>query len=412
MVNFNGRTWAQNKHSKLKSLDLQQTSNPSSYTVTLEPHGKNWLFGLDIPSQVLQDSYMSSEYQLTSNIAINNLKRYSLESTLSYQLGLAESFDYLVLASEFPDNSNPKTLALGKQWSSQFNSDIEIVRQALQMFRNQEYVYTLQPPKLGKNSSDEFLFTTRRGFCEHYASSFALLMRAAGIPTRIVTGYQGGEFNDVGEYLIVRQSDAHAWTEVWIEDRGWLRVDPTSAVSPDRIENGLDQALREDFARFKFGERNPLLGKLLFNWDNVQHSWNNWVLNYDKYKQARFLSNLGLGIKTWGDMVITLVIFLTIFSALYWFIVWYHDRPERPADYERIINSLLKKLARSNYKRNPHETLGEFLYRIQSEQGYQDEKLENIFQVYNKIKYARGYQRQNIIQRFRQLVNEWQLNRS
>jgi len=412
MVNFSGRTWVQAKHRKLQSLNVQKTSQNSRYTVTLEPHGKNWLFGLDIPSEVLKDSYMSSEYQLTSNKPINDMKRYSLESTLQYQLGVNESFDYLVLASQFPENSNPRTLALGRQWGAQYNSDIQIISQALNMFRNQEYVYTLQPPRLGRNSSDEFLFSTRRGFCEHYASSFALLMRAAGIPTRIVTGYQGGEYNEVGDYLIVRQSDAHAWTEVWLDDQGWIRVDPTAAVSPDRIENGLDQALEESFASFKIGQRNPMLGKLLYNWDNLQHSWNDWVLNYDQHKQRRFLQNLGLGIKTWGDMVITLVICLVLITGAYWLISWYRERPGKPADYEIIINKLLKKLARSGYKRQPSEYLEEFLTRMDSEQGYQDEKLEKIFQVYNKIKYARGYQRQAIIDRFRQLASEWKLPES
>ncbi len=409
MVNFNGRTWKQAKHRELNSLNLTQTSNPSRYTVTLEPHGKNWLFGLDIPTQILPDSYMSSEYQLTSNKAINDLKRYSLESTLQYRLEVNESFDYLMLASQFPDNSNPKTWALGQQWAEQFDSDFSIVQQALQMFRNQDYVYTLQPPLLGQNSSDEFLFSTRRGFCEHYASSFALLMRAAGIPSRIVTGYQGGEYNEVGEYLIVRQSDAHAWTEVWIDDLGWIRVDPTAAVSPDRIESGLDQALNDTLANFKIGKRNPLIGQLLYNWDNIQRSWNEWVLNYDPRKQARFLNQLGLGIQSWGDMVIALVICLMLITGGYWMVGWYRDRPAKPAEYELLINRLLKKLARSGYQRQPSEYMDEFLQRIKQEQRYHDEHLAQIFQVYNKIKYARGYQKPTVLKRFRQLVNSWQL---
>lgn len=412
MANFNGRTWVQYKHTKLVGLNVGTTDLSSSYTVTLEPHGKHWLFGLDIPTGVIPGSYMSSEYQLTSDKPLNDLKRYSLTSTLSYQLELNESFDYLVQTSEFPEDSNPQTRALGQRWAQQYSSDIDIVRQALTMFRNQEYVYTLQPPRLGRHTSDEFLFDTRRGFCEHYASSFTLLMRAAGIPARIVTGYQGGEYNEVGNYLIVRQSDAHAWSEVWLDDQGWVRIDPTAAVSPDRIENGLDQALNDGLASFKIGNRNPLLGKILYNWDNLQHSWNRWVLNYDQEKQMRFLSNLGLGIKTWGDMVITLVISLVLITGTYWLISWYRDRPERPADYEIIINKLLKKLERSGYQRKPAEVLNEFLARIESEQDYHDENLEKIFAVYHKIKYARGYQRENVIKRLRQLSNEWQLKQT
>lgn len=412
MVRFNGTTWRQGKHRKLRRLDIRQTEQLTKYTVTLEPNGKNWIFGLDIPTSSLPQSYVSSEYQLTSTKAVNDLKRYSLSSHLSYLLAVDESLDYLFQASEIPEGKNPQTVALGRQWAQQFDTDTQIVRHALDMFRNENYVYTLQPPLLGTHPADEFLFQTRRGFCEHYASSFALLMRAAGIPARIVTGYQGGEINEVGNYLMVRQSDAHAWTEVWLDERGWIRVDPTAAVSPDRIENGLDQALQGAFSKFKIGERNPFVGKLLYNWDSLQHTWNDWVLNYDQYKQARFLRSLGLGIQGWGDMIITLVICLVLMSAIYWSISWYRERPPRPADHEIVINLILKKLARSGYQRKPSEHLFEFLDRIQHQHNYRDRQLEEIFRAYNRIKYARGYQQQSIIKRFRQMASEWKVSAS
>lgn len=409
MVNFNGRTWTQARHRQDKTFKLEQAGNPSRYTVTLEPHGKNWLFGLDIPAQVLPDSYMSSEFQLTSNKAVNDLKRYTLSSRLTYRLGLDESMEYLLLASKYPEQRNPRTLALGQQWSEQFDSDTAIVNHALGMFRQQEFDYTLQPPRLGKHSSDEFLFQTRRGFCEHYASSFALLMRAAGIPSRIVTGYQGGEINEIGGYLIVRQSDAHAWTEVWLEDRGWVRIDPTAAVSPDRIENGLDQALNDNLATFKIGKRSPLLSKLLYNWDNLQHNWNETILNYDHKKQARFLERLGLGIKSWGDMVIALVFGLVLISGAYWAVSWYRERPSPLPVYEKKVNQLLKKLSRYGYKKNSSEHVYEFLDRIKQQHNYRDGQLEKIFEVYSKIKYARGFKKQTILRRFYKMVSEWRI---
>lgn len=409
MVNFSGTTWSQNKHHEIYRFDLAGTADPARYTVTLEPHGKHWLFGLDIPAQILVDSYMSSEYQLTSKKPLNDMKRYTLSSRLTYQLGLKESLDYLELASRYPENRNPRTFALGRQWARQLDSDIEIVNRALNMFRNEEFIYTLQPPLLGQHPSDDFLFQTRRGFCEHYASSFALLMRAAGIPARIVTGYQGGEINAVGNYLIVRQSDAHAWTEIWLENRGWVRVDPTAAVSPDRIENGLDQALKDELATFKISKRNPLIGNLMFYWDNLQHSWNDWVLNYDQRKQARFLDQLGLGIQSWGDMVIALVICLVAITGGYWLVGWYRSRPLPPPVYEKIIDQLLRKLARKGYQRMPSEHLPEFLQRIRQHQDFEDEELENIIRVYTRIKYARGYQKQAILMRFQKMVADWRM---
>jgi transglutaminase-like putative cysteine protease len=408
MVKFNGRTWYQARHERLNEEYKVTTDNPVNYTVTLEPHGKKWIFGLDIPVRTPGFSYMSSEYQLRSIKPVNDLKRYSLVSQLDYQIGRQESFEYLLLAEQLPSNNNLQTIALGQKWASELDSELEIVSQALLMFREQNFVYTLQPPLLGESASDEFLFETRRGFCEHYASSFALLMRAAGIPSRIVTGYQGGELNQVGNYLIVRQSDAHAWTEIWLQDRGWVRIDPTAAVSPDRIEKGLDQALNNQFSGFKISKRNQLLGKFLYNWDNMQHKWNEMILNYDYRKQARFLNQLGLGIRSWGDMVIALVICLVAVFAGYWLIAWYRERPAAPPEYEKIIQLLLAKLAGQGYTREPSEHVFEFLERIQ-QQGYKDAQLKNIFLAYSKIKYARGYQKEAVIKRLHQMVTSWKV---
>ncbi len=407
MAKFDGRHWTQESPKIVRHIDTPENIQKTTYTVTLEPHGKPWLLALDIPVMRLPESFMTSEFQLTSKKPVNDLKRYTLSSALNYRIGIDESFDYLMQATAVNEDRNPQTIALGRSWANRFNSDSEVIQHALNQFREQEYVYTLQPPLLGENASDEFLFRTRRGFCEHYASSFALLMRAAGIPARIVTGYQGGELNEVGNYLIVRQSDAHAWTEVWLEDQGWVRVDPTAAVSPDRIEGGLDQALKNEFATFKYSRRSALLSKMLFGWDRLQHRWNDWVINYDNKKQTRFLSNLGLGIVGWGDMIIALVFSILLITGGYWLISWYRERPAKPARYEIILKQLLKKLAKYGFTRQPSETLNDFLQRLQSENHFKDQQLENIFTAYNRIKYAQGYQKQAIINRFGQMVAQW-----
>ena len=407
MVKFDGKTWSQGNTRRVTEVKSSTDKNISNYTVTLEPNGKTWLFGLDIPTRIPPSSFMNSELQLNSIKPVNDLKRYSLSSQLEYKLGLDENIEYLMLADTFHETRNPQTLALGQQWKKQFSSDIDIVNHALKTFNTQNFVYTLQPPRLGLNSSDEFLFQTRRGFCEHYASSFALLMRAAGIPSRIVTGYQGGELNQVGNYLIVRQSDAHAWTEVWLQDKGWIRIDPTAAVSPDRIEKGLDQALKEGSSVFKIGKRSPLLSKMLYSWDNLQHNWNDMILNYDQRKQTKFLNKLGLGIRSWGDMVITLVICMVFITGIYWLIAWYRERPPAIADYETIINRLLKKLSKLGYKKEPSEHVYEYLQRLKNQQNFEDPQLQKIFETYSKIKYARGLQQQNVIRRFSRMVTEW-----
>ncbi len=408
MVNFDGRRWTQTRVQVINPFDLPRSESTSDYTVTLEANGQRWLLALDIPVSRPPASFLTSEYQLVRGKPVIDLLRYQVRSLIQYQISPNESFEYLLKTEQFPANSNPRTLALGQQWAKQFSSAQAIIDHALNMFRQQEFVYTLQPPLLGKHSSDEFLFDTRRGFCEHYASSFALLMRAAGIPARIVTGYQGGELNQVGDYLIVRQSDAHAWAEVWLKDKGWIRIDPTAAVSPDRIEKGLDQALEEGLSNFKIGKRSALVSQLLYNWDNLQNSWNSMILNYDSKKQNRFLRQLGLGIRDWGDMIIALVISLAAISGLYVLIAWLRERPAAPPEYEQIIQQLLKKLRRKGFEKQPGEDVFEFLERIQQQQQHEDPQLQMIFATYSKIKYARGYQRQQIIQRLRQSVMQWQ----
>jgi len=407
MSAFNGNTWFQVRRKKLEQFPQMEASNPVDYTVTLEPHGKSWIFGLDLPAQLIDDSYLSADFQLTSEKPVNDLKRYDLSSYLTYKLAVDESFDYLVKATELPADKNPKTRALGQQWAREFKNDLDIVNQALAMFRNEPYVYTLRPPLLGDNPSDEFLFDTRRGFCEHYASSFALLMRAAGIPARVVTGYQGGEVNALGGHLIVRQSDAHAWTEVWLDNRGWIRIDPTAAVSPDRIENGLDQALPDELATFRISTRNPLISRLLFGWDHIQNQWNTWVLNYNQSRQNRFLRNLGIGIQGWGDMIIYLVFTMVCLLGLYGLVGWYRQRPQPPREHDRIIAPVLHKLAKAGFPRNPSEDLIEFADRVQQAIGRQDIELEKLVRTYNKIKYASGYDRPVILARFRRLCERW-----
>jgi hypothetical protein len=258
------------------------------------------------------------------------------------------------------------------------------------MFRRDDFYYTLKPPALGKDNVDEFLFGTRRGFCEHYAGSFALLMRAAGIPARIVTGYQGGEYNSSGHYLIVRQSDAHAWTEVWLDKRGWIRVDPTAAVSPNRIEQGIDNALADEVPSFRIQNRNPIFGNLLYSWDNLQHSWNDWVLNYDEHKQRDFLSRLDIGIDNWSDMVIALVVLLVVVTGGFWLVAWYRELPPRPAGFEIQFRRLLRKLKRLGIDKKPSEDNRAFLRRVSTAELAQREQLARIIDLYSRIKYARN----------------------
>jgi len=389
MAKYNGYVWYQLPQRPARSLDMTSSDPGVEYTVTLEPNGEHWMLALDIPSSLVNNSLLSRDFQLISKKEINELFRYTIQSRLSYQIGVSESRDYLALTLEYPEELNPRSIALGKSLAQRYQSTDEIVAEVLKMYREQPFIYTLQPPALGNNSVDAFLFNTRRGFCEHYAGSFALLMRAAGIPARIVTGYQGGEYNRVGNYLIVRQSDAHAWTEIWIENRGWVRVDPTAAVSPSRIEQGLDDALQDETSGFRIRNRNPIFGNLLYSWDNLQHSWNDWVLNYDQRKQQDFLEQLELGIETWSDMIFALVALLILVAAIFWLVVWYRERPAAPAVYEVLFGRMLKKLSKRGFAKPPWEDTRAFVARLPRAEFPEREQVARIVDLYNHIKYGR-----------------------
>ena len=405
LAQYNGYSWSQSPRKAVRRLDLNASETATRYTVTLEPNGEKWLLALDIPSKLIRHSFMTNDFQLVSRKTINDLLRYQMESRLAYQFGLNETREYLALTLEYPDKVNPGTIEYGRSLAERFDRSEDIVNEVLTMFREQEYFYTLKPPALGSNVVDEFLFGTRRGFCEHYAGSFALLMRAAGIPARIVTGYQGGEYNKVGNYLIVRQSDAHAWTEVWIENKGWVRVDPTAAVSPGRIEQGIDEALSDETSSFRIQNRNPIFGNLLYNWDNLQHSWNDWVLNYDQRKQMDFLSKLELGIDNWSDMVFTLVILMVVVIALFWTVTRYRERPPKPAACEILLNRLLQKLSKRGIRKGPAEDTRAFLERLTAREFPQTEQLADIVELYNRIKYGRQGNSQSALSRMRSMVN-------
>ncbi len=405
MADYNGFTWHQAPRRGLRQLNIQVSEPPVEYTVTLEPNGEHWLLALDIPTSLVEDSVISRDYQLISKKKVNDLKRYEVQSRLAYQVGMDESVGYLALTREYPSQYNPKTIAFGKSLAERFDQPQDIANEVLKMFREQEYVYTLQPPLLGTHVVDEFLFETRRGFCEHYAGSFALIMRAAGIPARIVTGYQGGEYNRVGNYLIVRQSDAHAWNEIWLADRGWVRIDPTAAVSPTRIEMGLDTALSDERSTFRIQNRNPIFGNLLYSWDNLQHSWNDWVLNYDRTRQQNFLSRLEIGIENWSDMVFALIFLLLGVTLLYWVIGWYRERPPRPPAYEMLFRRLLKKLAKQGFTKGASEDTRSFLNRLPSAELPQREQIARVIDLYNHIKYGRRGESTRALASLRSMIN-------
>jgi transglutaminase-like putative cysteine protease len=246
----------------------------------------------------------------------------------------------LQLALTLPEG-NPRSRALAAEWARAFPDPWQRVQAALRLFAAAPFAYTLSPPPLGHNQVDSFLFDTHRGFCEHYASSFVFLMRAAGVPARVVSGYQGGEWNPVGRHYVIRQSDAHAWAEVWLAQRGWVRVDPTGAVAPSRVEQGVDAALAGDEIPALRDLRAPgWLRDLRWGVDGLTYRWQRWVLQYDRAQQGRLLEQAGLA----GKLPSVLVIGLVVLSLLALLPLWLRRRRADPVQalYDRFCGLLAR----------------------------------------------------------------------
>jgi len=316
MWDFDGRTWSV-QAMVYAAPGIDAAGEPLAYEVTLEPHHRRWLFALDLPATVPPRSVVSTGYQLYSVQPVNNRLRYDMTSFLNARFGEAEDRYALNRALQLPPRLNPRARELGEALRRKHADDEAIIGEVLGMFRR-NFVYTLEPPLLGEHPVDEFLFATRSGFCEHYASAFAVVMRAAGIPTRIVTGYQGGEVNALGNYLIVRQADAHAWTEVWLKGRGWVRIDPTFAVAPVRVDTGISAAVpRTDPLPLMVRTQFEFLRQARLTWDYMANAWNQWVLGYTPERQRSLLANVGVDDATWEKLTAILFVLAGIIVALF-----------------------------------------------------------------------------------------------
>jgi transglutaminase-like putative cysteine protease len=298
---------------------LQVSGEPVRYEVTLEPNNRPWILVLDAAAAAPVvpgfDTVMTSELLWFANRPVTDLLRYRAESYTSFQHGPRTLAAVLPEYLELPPGFNPRTLELAAQMRSDPNlagrGPEALVQAALDRLRTGNYHYTLDPGVFGRDSADEFWFDRREGFCEHIASAFVVLMRGMGIPARLVTGYQGGELNGVDGFWIVRQSDAHAWTEVWLAGRGWVRVDPTAAVAPGRT--GSFQRLQppRGVIASAFGSVSPdVAAGIRAAWDALNNSWNQWVLNYTQSKQLDLLKNLGFSSPSWEDLSYVLLALL------------------------------------------------------------------------------------------------------
>lgn len=391
-----GMTWRRGEAAVQREADYAPLGEPIDYSVTLEPGGSRWLLALDLPAEPPPRATMQSDYMLLADRPVTQRLRYSMRSHLRYNTGALDARARRS-ALQLPPNVTPRMAQLAGGWqaaaAARQDAAAAVVNQALQYFREQPFYYTLYPPLLGSNPVDEFLFESRRGFCEHYASSFVTLMRIAAVPARLVTGYQGGEINPLGGHLVVRQSDAHAWAEVWLEGAGWVRVDPTAAVAPQRVERPFDvdydeQAVSGAPLQFNLRQSGLLRGlarQLRLGADAVNASWHRWVLGYSQRQQGRLMQRLGLDFERGAAVAIAVSLLLLI--ALTAALLWYRGRePRNPvqAAYLRFC----ARMAREGIARRPHEGAQSYARRIIAQRPELHTVVGEITELYNSLRYA------------------------
>ncbi|MBL8259414.1 MAG: DUF3488 domain-containing transglutaminase family protein [Candidatus Competibacteraceae bacterium] len=407
--NFDGRRWSSGDRAPRSTpVPFTPEGEALEYTVILEPSNRIWLFALDLPAILPPQSGMTPSFQLLRQQPINEVYRYQMRSYPRYRTGGLEAAERN-RGLWLPRSGNPRARELAAEWLARPLQPAAMVDAALALFREQAFYYTLNPPLLGSNSVDEFLFRTRQGFCEHYASAFVFLMRAAGVPARVVTGYQGGERNTFGDYLIVRQSDAHAWAEVWLEGRGWVRVDPTAAVAPNRIQEGLYAAVAdaEDLPfLIRRGGDSAWLRQLAMGWDSLNNSWNEWVLAYGPDRQKEFLSGLGFGPVDWADMTVAMTVALGVLGLL---VAGLRLRNQGSRDpVARAWERFCARLARRGLARDAHEGPLAFAERVAINRPELAESARAIGSLYALLRYGSGFSAEGIRQ-LQRLVREFRV---
>ncbi|MFM7332752.1 MAG: transglutaminaseTgpA domain-containing protein [Brachymonas sp.] len=330
LTSFDGRNWAPSTSRISRRFavppNLQTSGETLDYEVTMEPSQRPWIFVLeaatakpDVPGHEL---FMNNELQWISNRPVSDLLRYRASSSTSFRHGPEQYAIGLQDFVELPAGFNPRTMQLAAEIRrdprfAQANANV-LVPEVMRRLREGGYTYTLEPDVFGQHTADEFWFDRKQGFCEHIASSFVILMRALDVPSRIVTGYQGGEINSVDGYWTVRQRDAHAWAEVWQPGTGWVRVDPTGAVSPGRVGSFERLAAPQGAVGAALGAVMPvgLITQLRATWEAINNRWNQWVLNYSQSKQLDLLKNLGFSNPSWEDLGKVLAGIVTLVGLL------------------------------------------------------------------------------------------------
>jgi protein-glutamine gamma-glutamyltransferase len=353
---FDGETWRRTYAGPYRKVPVEYRGTAYRYLVLLEPSSQRWWFALDTigrrpdgPVFLTEDDELIGARPVSDTITYTAVSYTDVRSTAELTAGPRRR-------DTQPVKGNPRSQTFARDLHARVGSDAAYIDAVLKFFRTGKFEYTLTPPPLGPDSVDDFLFGTRRGFCGHFASAFVALMREAKIPAHVVTGYLGGEWNPVGRYLIVRQSDAHAWAEVWLEGRGWTRVDPTAVVAPERLNRGiLDLLPNAVSAEARLVRASSWLTALLQRWDAANAWWTENVVKYDFNAQVGILQRLGIDSPDASDLGWALAGGLVLWMV---WIAWQYGRGAPPPRRDRLTHAysrLCGKLLKVGIERAPHQ---------------------------------------------------------
>jgi transglutaminase-like putative cysteine protease len=364
--------------------------------ITLAPHGAHWMFALDRPFEVPPRVILARGNYLWSVQPIRKARRYEVVSS-SEIAGKELPPHERRLALELPASITPAVRELAQSWIAENSNPRATVNSALQFFRTHGFRYSLSPGEYSRNDLDEFLFRRRVGFCEHYAASFATLMRLAGIPARVVVGYLGGEYNDLGRFFLVRQADTHAWCEVWLPDSGWTRVDPTTSVAPGRASLDLNSFLQRRIASGEMETRqsafvaqltrSAIFTNVRLAWEALNYEWDTRVLGFDADVQEVLLADVGIADR--GPFLLIVQILIVVAALLVIYGGWMQLRTRSRADrVKALYDRFCRKLARQGVRRDPWEGPSDFSRRAAQLLPEESERIRRIASTYITLRYS------------------------
>ncbi|RYY01475.1 MAG: DUF3488 domain-containing protein [Gammaproteobacteria bacterium] len=399
---FDGRRWSQSREQKSENYFNQANAKLRShieyrdkrveYDLLVEPTGRPWIYALAVPESWNNNLVFIREARLQSFAPLIERKSFHIVSALNYQLNEIGP-DELTQNKLLPKTGNPETRKRATEWLTETGSTEKLIEKIFNYYR-QSFFYTLKPPALGQDVVDDFLWGSRQGFCEHFASSFVFFLRAADIPARVVVGYQGGDINSVDGSLSIRQRDAHAWAEVWLKGRGWVMFDPTAAVAPERIQRGIESSLSETDQQYlarPFGASIKMLYQLREQWDALNLTWTQWVLNFDAESQSSLLENL-LG--KVSPLRIAVLVFSAIagFGLLLFIFLILRAPKEKLPEISLIYQQICKKLNVIGFSPQPGETPRQFSERVSNFHPELSGALTDLFDLYERLAYGNDSQ--------------------